>query len=152
MIIVLIVIALAVIFVLMPKNKAKQKEEAAKKKEIVEKSEAEKIQELLEKLPENLQEMYAWATDPSVRTMPVLFALVTCQHCIRTQKFLKENAIDYKLIHVDLYDSVLRKSIMDKLKEYNERGSFPTFIMPSGKTVVGFREHLLREAINNEPK
>ncbi len=106
----------------------------------------------IESLPEELRETYRIATDPSIRTKPVLYALVTCHHCIRTQKFLKENKIDFKLIHVDLFDDEVRKSIMKTLKTHNERGSFPTFVMPSGKTVVGFREHLLREAITNEPK
>ena len=36
---------------------------------------------------------------------------------------------------------------MDKVRAFNPRGSFPTIVMPGGKTVVGFREQLLREAL-----
>lgn len=101
-------------------------------------------------LPEALQEPYKIAINPTSLGKPVLYALVTCQHCIRTQRFLKENKVDYKLIHVDLFEANVRKYIMKILKTFNERGSFPTLVMPSGKTVVGFREHLVREALKNE--
>ncbi len=106
----------------------------------------------LSTIPENLLETYNIAMNPTSLGKPVLYALVTCQHCIRTQRFLKENHIDYKLIHVDLFEGDIRKSIMEQLKTFNERGSFPTFITPSGTTVVGFREHLLREALKNDPE
>ncbi len=104
----------------------------------------------LESIPEKLLETYNIAIDPTSLGKPVLYALVTCQHCVRTQKFLKENNVDFKVIHVDLFEGNVRKSIMKAVKKFNERGSFPTFITPSGTTVVGYREQLLREALKNE--
>ncbi len=104
----------------------------------------------LSNLAENLLESYHVAVDPTSLGKPVLYALVTCQHCIRTQRFLKENSIDYKLIHVDLFEGDVRKNIMKVLKTFNAKGSFPTFITPSGSTVVGFKENLLREALKND--
>ncbi len=106
----------------------------------------------IDSIPENLLETYNIAIDPTSLGKPVLYALVTCQHCVRTQRFLKENSVEYKIIHVDLFEGNVRKSIMKTVKNFNERGSFPTFIMPSGKTVVGFREQSLREALKNDPE
>ncbi len=144
-----IIISLAVVVLLIIFIYKKSKKPLAKP-EVVEPE--KKVEINIDDLPENLREQYKIATDPTGQNLPVLYALVTCQHCIRTQKFLKENQIAFKLIHVDLFSGDIRKEIMRVLKEFNEKGSFPTFIMPSGKTVVGFREHLLREAIKNEPE
>lgn len=110
------------------------------------------LQSLIDALPEKQRAMYELAINPTASLKPVLYALVTCQHCIRLQRFLKQNEIDFQVVHVDLFAGEVRKSIMLTLKKFNERGSFPTFVLPSGNTVVGFREHILKEALNNEPK
>ncbi len=149
----LVVVLGIVVFIVKSNSSSNENPESKSSKEAKTqaKSEDEELFELVKNLPDNLRDIYELAMSP-VRPVPVLYALVTCQHCIRTQKFLKENKVDCKVIHVDLFESIVRQSVMKKLKEYNPKGSFPTFIMPSGKTVVGFREHLLREAIQNEPK
>ncbi len=100
-------------------------------------------------LPEKLQESYSIAIQPLEQKTPVLFALVTCHHCIRTQKFLKTNTIDFKVIHVDLFDGVARQNIMTILKTFNPKGSFPTLVMPTGQTIVGYKESQIKEAIQN---
>ncbi len=101
----------------------------------------------IEDLAEELRESYALALDPVQEDSAVLFALVTCHHCIRTQRYLKSNAMPFKVIHVDLFDGDARKNIMSKLRSLNERGSFPTLVMPSGDVIVGYKEAKIREEI-----
>ncbi len=102
----------------------------------------------IEDLAEELREPYNLALDPIQEDSAVLFALVTCHHCIRTQRYLKSNGMPFKVIHVDLFDGDARKNIMTKLRSLNERGSFPTLVMPSGEIIVGYREAKIREEID----
>ena len=51
------------------------------------------------------------------------------------------------LLYVDEFNGRDRSDLMDKVRSYNPRGSFPTIVLPGGKVVVGFREQLLREAL-----
>lgn len=78
---------------------------------------------------------------------PLMYALETCRHCRKTREFLDENKVKYHLVYVDQYTGEARSNLMDKVRTYNPRGSFPTVVLPGGKTVVGFREQLLREAL-----
>ncbi len=104
----------------------------------------------LEEFPEQLRDEYAIAIAPLEAKKAVLYALVTCPHCIRTQRFLKNNNVDYTVIHADLFAGDARSNIMITLKQYNSRGSFPTLVFPSGHVVTGYSESKLREAISNE--
>ncbi|MBS5048963.1 MAG: glutaredoxin family protein [Desulfovibrionaceae bacterium] len=76
-----------------------------------------------------------------------MYALETCRHCRKTREFLEENKVQYHLVYVDRFSGEARSNLMDKVRAFNPRGSFPTIVMPGGKTVVGFREQLLREAL-----
>lgn len=79
--------------------------------------------------------------------IPLMYALETCRHCRKTREFLDENKVNYHLVYVDQFSGEARSNLMDKVRTYNPRGSFPTVVLPGGKTVVGFREQLLREAL-----
>ncbi len=101
----------------------------------------------IEDLAEELRDTYTIALNPCNNDYAVIYALVTCHHCIRTQRFLKSNNIPFKVVHADLFDGDARKNIMSHLKTLNERGSFPTLVMPNGEIVVGYKESKIREAI-----
>lgn len=90
------------------------------------------------------------AMHPGEDGIPLMFALETCRHCRKTREFLDENKVEYHLVYVDQYPGEVRSQLMDKVRTFNPRGSFPTFVMPGGKTVVGFREQLLREALHHD--
>ncbi len=106
----------------------------------------------LSEFPEQLREEYTYAISPLSTNKAVLYALVTCPHCIRTQRFLKNNNANYTVIHADLFGGDARANIMKTLKQFNPRSSFPTLVFPSGNVVTGFSESKLREALNNEPE
>lgn len=91
--------------------------------------------------------LYEQGLHPGEDGTPLMYALETCRHCRRTREFLDENKVAYHLLYVDQFSGEARSSLMDKVRSYNPRGSFPTIVLPGGKTVVGFREQLLREAL-----
>jgi glutaredoxin len=75
-----------------------------------------------------------------------MFTLSTCSHCKSTKKFLDACAVKYEFTDVDLLDQEERVLILEDLKRWNPRCSFPTIII--GNTVIiGFREEEIREAL-----
>ena len=90
------------------------------------------------------------ALHPGEDGIPLMFALETCRHCRKAREFLDENKVTYHLVYVDQYPGEVRSQLMDKVRTFNPRGSFPTFVMPGGKVVVGFREQLFREALHHD--
>lgn len=91
--------------------------------------------------------LYELGMNPAQDGKTMMYALETCRHCRKTREFLDSNNVPYHLLYVDQYTGPARTSLMDKVRSYNPRGSFPTIIIPGGKVVVGYREQLLREAL-----
>lgn len=98
----------------------------------------------------DMAEAYLHATEPGKDGVPTLYALVTCKHCKRTKEFLDEIHAQYHLVYVDNFTGDIRKELMEKVRSYNPRGSFPTFVTAEGTIVVGFREQQLKEALHYE--
>ena len=77
----------------------------------------------------------------------VLFALSTCQWCRKTRLLLEELKVDFNYIYVDLLDGEERSKIIEQVKKYNPQLSFPTLVIDEEKTIVGFNEEGIREAL-----
>lgn len=92
------------------------------------------------------QELYALGMNP-ISEKPIMYALTTCQHCKNTRKFLDANNVDYIVIYLDEYSGSQRSDLMEKVRTYNPRGTFPTILVPGGKVIVGFRKQLMQEAL-----
>ena len=92
------------------------------------------------------QNLYQLGMNP-VSEKPIMYALTTCQHCKNTRKFLDANNVDYIVIYLDEYAGSQRSDLMEKVRTYNPRGTFPTILVPGGKVIVGFRKQLLQEAL-----
>ena len=75
-----------------------------------------------------------------------LYSLSTCSHCKSTKKFLNECAVEYEFTDVDLLQGDERKAILEDVKSYNPKCSFPTIII-GDKVIVGFKENEIREAL-----
>ena len=75
-----------------------------------------------------------------------VFSLSTCSHCRATKKYLSECTIKYEFVDVDLLKGDERKAIIDDVKKFNPRCSFPTIIIGE-KVIVGFKEKEIREAL-----
>jgi glutaredoxin len=75
-----------------------------------------------------------------------IFSLSTCSHCKATKKFLGDCTIKYEFINVDQLQGDERKAIIDDVKKFNPRCSFPTIIIGE-KVIVGFKEKEIKEAL-----
>ena len=75
-----------------------------------------------------------------------VFSLSTCSHCKATKKYLSECTIKYEFVDVDLLKGDERKAIIEDVKKFNPRCSFPTIII-GDKVIVGFKEKEIKEAL-----
>jgi len=81
-------------------------------------------------------------SDQSVK----IFSLSTCSHCKSTKKFLNDCTIIFEFVDVDLLDGEERKAILEDVKKFNPKCSFPTIVI--GDTViVGYKEEEIKEAL-----
>jgi glutaredoxin len=80
--------------------------------------------------------------DPEIK----IFSLSTCSHCRATKKFIDGCTIKYEFINVDLLKGDERKAIIEDVKKFNPRCSFPTIIIGE-KVIVGFKEKEIKEAL-----
>lgn len=81
-------------------------------------------------------------TTPEVK----IFSLSTCSHCKATKKFIDGCTIKYEFVDVDLLEGDERKAIIEDVKKFNPRCSFPTIII-GDKVIVGFKEKEIKEAL-----
>jgi glutaredoxin len=96
-------------------------------------------------------------TDPDTKTPTdeknqpdvKIYSLSTCSHCKATKKFLGECTIKYEFIDVDLLEGDERKAIIEDVKKFNPRCSFPTVIIGE-KVIVGYKEKEIKEALGLE--
>lgn len=92
-------------------------------------------------------DLFQLGLNPASDGVTTMYALETCRHCRRTREFMEDNKLPFHIIYVDQFSGEQRSALMDKVRDFNPRGSFPTVILPGGKVVVGYREQLLREAL-----
>ena len=75
-----------------------------------------------------------------------VFSLSTCSHCKSTKKLLNECTIQYDFVDVDLLEGDERKAILEDVKKFNPKCSFPTIIIGE-KVIVGYKEQEIKEAL-----
>lgn len=75
-----------------------------------------------------------------------IYSLSTCSHCKAAKKFIGDCSVKYEFIDVDLLDREERVAILEDVRRFNPRCSFPTIVI-GDKVVVGFREDQIREAL-----
>ncbi len=75
-----------------------------------------------------------------------LFSLSTCSHCKSTKKLLSECTIKYEFVDVDMLEGDERKAILEDVKKFNPKCSFPTIII-GDKVIVGYKEDEIKEAL-----
>jgi glutaredoxin-like protein NrdH len=75
-----------------------------------------------------------------------MYTLSTCSHCKATKKFLSDCEIRYDFVDVDLLEGEERQAIIEEVKKFNPRCSFPTIIIGE-RVIVGFKEDEIREAL-----
>jgi glutaredoxin-like protein NrdH len=75
-----------------------------------------------------------------------MYTLSTCSHCKATKKFLSDCKVRYDFVDVDLLDGEERRAIIEDVKKFNPRCSFPTIVI-GDRVIVGFKEDEIREAL-----
>jgi glutaredoxin len=75
-----------------------------------------------------------------------VFSLSTCSHCKSTKKLLAECTVKYDFVDVDLLEGDERKAILEDVKKFNPKCSFPTIIIGE-KVIVGYKENEIKEAL-----
>lgn len=76
-----------------------------------------------------------------------MYTLSTCSHCKDTKKFLDSCQVKYEFTDVDLLDGEERMAILEDVRKWNPRCSFPTIII-GDVVIVGFKEDEIREALD----
>lgn len=90
--------------------------------------------------------LYEEGLHPGEDGQALMYTLSVCRHCVSLKKWLKQHDIPFHEVYVDRYQGAERKALLEKLRSYNPRGSFPTLVLPGGeKSVVGFREAELKK-------
>lgn len=82
-------------------------------------------------------------TQPDVK----LYTLSTCSHCKSTKSLLKQSNVEYDAVDVDLLQGDERTAMIEEVKQFNPRCTFPTIII-NGRVIVGFKENEIREALD----
>jgi glutaredoxin len=75
-----------------------------------------------------------------------IYSLSTCSHCRATKKLLAECTVQYSFVDVDMLEGDERRAIIEDVKKFNPKCSFPTIII--GDTIIiGYKEKEIREAL-----
>jgi glutaredoxin len=80
--------------------------------------------------------------DKSVR----LFSLSTCSHCKSTKKLLDKCTVKYQFTDVDMLDGAERLAILDDVKKFNPRCTFPTIVI-GDQVIIGYHEDEIKRAL-----
>lgn len=75
-----------------------------------------------------------------------IYTLSTCSHCKATKTFLNDCAVEYEFTDVDLLQGGERTAILEDVKKWNPRCSFPTIII-GDKVIIGYKEDEIKEAL-----
>ncbi|HHP7235627.1 MAG TPA: glutaredoxin family protein [Desulfobacterales bacterium] len=78
-----------------------------------------------------------------------IYSLSTCSHCKSTKKLLNDCTVKYEFVDVDLLEGDERKAILEDVRKFNPKCSFPTIII-GNKVIVGFKEQEIKEALGLE--
>ncbi len=77
----------------------------------------------------------------------MLYALSTCGWCAKTKDLLRELDVGFDYTFVDLLEGKEQDDAMNEVEKWNPKGSFPTLVIRDKKSIVGFREDEIREAL-----
>lgn len=76
-----------------------------------------------------------------------LYALSTCGWCRKTKALLDENDVEYDLVYVDLLEKEEKDQVLEVVRKWNPRCSFPTMVVDDRESVAGYKEDRIRELL-----
>ena len=75
-----------------------------------------------------------------------IYTLSTCSHCKAAKKFLNDLSVQYDFIDVDLLDAQDKATVLEEVRKYNPRLTFPT-ILCGDKVIIGFQAREIKDAL-----
>jgi glutaredoxin-like protein NrdH len=75
-----------------------------------------------------------------------LYTLSTCGHCKATKEFLNDFNVEYEFTDVDLLQGEERAAVLEDVRKWNPKCSFPTIII-GDKVIVGNKQDEIKEAL-----
>ena len=76
----------------------------------------------------------------------MLYALSTCGWCKKTKRLLNELGIEYHYVDIDLVTGEQQENVLDEVKGWNPRGTFPTLVI-NDECIVGYKEEKIKEVL-----
>ena len=76
----------------------------------------------------------------------MMYTLSTCSHCKATKKLLNDCSVEYEFTDVDLLTGQERKDILEDIKKFNPKCTFPTIII-GDIVIIGYKEDEIKEAL-----
>ncbi len=76
-----------------------------------------------------------------------LYALSTCPWCKKIKTLLNELGVEYYFVDVDLLSGNERENTIGIVRKWNPGVSFPTLVINDDKSIVGYKEQEIREAL-----
>ena len=98
-------------------------------------------------IPAGMEEIYRLGMNPQTSDVPVMYTIHPCPHCVHLKDFLDRNGVRFVQVYVDDFTGPARDALMDKVRAYDNRASFPTLVTPDGRSVVGFQEKAVKRLL-----
>jgi glutaredoxin len=76
-----------------------------------------------------------------------LYALSTCGWCRKARTLLDDSNIEYDLVYVDLLEKEEKNQVLEEVRRWNPRTSFPTLVVNDSDSVAGYKEERMRELL-----
>jgi glutaredoxin-like protein NrdH len=76
-----------------------------------------------------------------------LYTLSTCAWCKKMKRWLDKKGLSYSYVDVDLEPAGSREAVMEEVRHWNPRCSFPTIVVNGKDCFVGFKPDRLKELL-----
>lgn len=86
-------------------------------------------------------------TGPDMHSVE-FYGLSTCIHCRHCREFLEKNNISFDAHYIDLAEGQERERLLEQVRKYNPRISFPTVVIDDETIIVGFQPEALANALD----
>jgi len=77
----------------------------------------------------------------------IFYGLSTCIWCRRTRQFLEDQGVQFDYVYVDLLSGPDRGEVVDEVRKWNPRVSFPAIVIDGAQCVVGYQKERIREVL-----
>jgi glutaredoxin len=77
----------------------------------------------------------------------MLYALSTCGWCRKTRELLEQLGVSYDYEYVDLLRGADQERAVREMSSWNSSVSFPTLVLDNKRSIIGFKESEIREAL-----